>query len=140
MTRRARHLGGLIAAFIAATAQAQSVVCHLSYGGETQVVEARPSTDPYTVAPVAIGSYFLFRIVFRQEPAELAGIKLYAYADRDAGPVLIHQASYGYPLAAPLQHGDAPRQPGYGFSGRNFVYEPVRDGELQYWCELKGKP
>ncbi|WP_226416137.1 hypothetical protein [Dechloromonas denitrificans] len=129
MARRARHLGGLIAVCIAATAQAQSVVCHLSYGGETQVVEARPSTDPYSVAPVAVGSYFLFRIVFRQEPADLAGIKLYAYADRDAGPVLIHQASYRYPLAAAL--------PDYGFSGLHFVYEPVRDGELQYWCELK---
>jgi hypothetical protein len=139
VTRRARLLGGLIAACIAATAQAQaqSIACHLSYGGETKIVEAWPGTDPYSVAPVAVGSYFLFRIVFRQEPADLAGIKLYAYADRDAGPVLIHQASYRYPPAAPLPHGDTPQQPDYGFSGLNFVYEPVRDGELQYWCELK---
>ena len=134
MTNRARLVaGGLLAAILCATAQAQTVACHLNYGGETQTVEGRPSPNPYTVAPVAIGSYFLFRIVFRREPAELAGIKLYTYANRDAGPALIHQASYGYPLA------NAPSK-GTGFSGLNFVYEPVRDGELQYWCELKDGP
>jgi hypothetical protein len=128
--RRARQLGCLATALIASTAQAQTVACHLTYGGQTQTVEARPTTDPYTVAPMAIGSYFLFRIVFRQEPADLAGIKLYAYADRDAGPALLHQASYALPAGNAAVHG---------FSGLNFVYEPVRDGELQYWCELKGE-
>lgn len=127
MSRQARALL-LGALFAAPLAQADTVVCHLTYGGETQIVEARPATSPYTVEPAAIGSYFLFRIVFRTEPVDLAGIKLYTYADRDAGPVLIHQASYDYPLAnAPI----------HGFSGMNFIYEPVRDGELHYWCEMK---
>lgn len=121
----------LIAAALALPAHAASVVCHLTYGGETRIVSAGPTTAPATVAPVAIGSYFLFRIVFRQEPADLAGIKLYAYADRDEGPVIIHQATYPYPPPAAAVNG---------FSGLNFVYEPVRDGELQYWCELKDKP
>jgi hypothetical protein len=120
-------LGALLGAPLA---QADTVACHLSYGGETQVVEARPDTSPYTAPPVAIGSYFLFRIVFRSEPVDLAGIKLYTYADRNAGPVIIHQASYGYPLANAAIHG---------FSGMNSVYEPVRDGELHYWCELKAE-
>jgi hypothetical protein len=119
----------LVAALAAAgQAHADSVACHISYGGETRVVEARPMDSPYTVEPTAIGSYFLFRIVYRRQPADLAGIKLYTYADRDSGPVIVHQASHPYPPA---------RSSAYGFTGLNFVYEPVRDGELQYWCELK---
>jgi hypothetical protein len=70
----------------------------------------------------------LFRIVFQKEPAELASIKLYTYADRDHGPVIIHQATYAYPVQNLAVNG---------FSGLNYVYEPVRDGELQYWCETK---
>ena len=129
-TKRYRP-AALIAAALALPAHATSVACHLTYGGETRVVGARPTTAPETVAPVAIGSYFLFRIVFRQEPADLAGIKLTTYADRDEGPTIIHQASHPYPPPAAAVHG---------FSGLNFVYEPVRDGELQYWCEVKEKP
>lgn len=131
MPRRVRQLACLVAAVTCTAPQAaETVACHVSYGGTTQLIEARPTRTPYELAPVAIGSFFLFRIVFRQEPADLAGIKLYAYADRDAGPVLIHQASYAYPAANAAS---------YGFSGRHFVYEPVRDGELQYWCELKAE-
>jgi len=126
-----RWPAALIAAALALPAHAASVACHLTYGGETRVVGARPTTAPETVAPVAIGSYFLFRIVFRQEPADLAGIKLTTYADRDEGPTIIHQASHPYPPPAGAVHG---------FSGLNFVYESVRDGELQYWCEVKETP
>jgi len=107
---------------------ADTVVCHVSYGGTTQLVEGHAVASPYRVDPVAIGSYFLFRIVFQKEPADLAGIKLYTYADRDSGPVIIHQANYTYP---------PPHASINGFTGLNLVYEPVRDGELQYWCELK---
>ena len=119
----------LVAALATAgLAQADTVACHITYGGETRIVEARPVDSPYGVETTAIGSFFLFRIVFRQQPADLAGIKLYTYADRDSGPVIVHQASHAYPPARASAHG---------FSGLNFVYEPVRDGELQYWCELR---
>lgn len=129
MPRLARRGLGLAAALLlAGGARAESVACHVTYGGETQLIEAQPVDSPYGVGTTRIGSYFLFRIVFRRQPAELAGIKLYAYADRDSGPSLIHQASYAYP-ASQASVG--------GFSGRQFVYEPLRDGELQYWCELK---
>lgn len=130
MARRARLAGCLAAAAVAGAAAAETVACHLTYGGETQRVEAAPTASPYTVAPVAVGTYFRFRIVFRREPADLAGIKLYTYADRDAGPQLIHQASYRYPAANAAAHG---------FSGLHLVYEPLRDGELRYWCELTEK-
>jgi hypothetical protein len=113
---------------LSSTALAESVVCHVNYGGTTQLLEALPVSSPYRVSPVAIGSYFLFRIVFQKDPADLANIKLYVYADRDSGPVIIHQANYAYPLLNATVNG---------FSGLNYVYEPVRDGELQYWCETK---
>lgn len=128
MSKRARAV--LLGALAGATmmAEADTVACHLTYGGQTQLVEARPSASPYNEAPVAMGSYFLFRIVYRQQPADLAGIKLYAYADRDSGPVIIHQASHPLPAVNHAKHG---------FTGLQYVYEPVRDGELQYWCELR---
>lgn len=125
-----RRLAFALLATLALPAQAASVACHLTYGGETRIVSAAPTSDPYSVAPVAVGSYFLFRIVFRQQPADLAAIKLYTYADLASGPTIIHQATYPYPPPAGID----------GFTGRHFVYEPARDGELQYWCELQDAP
>jgi hypothetical protein len=93
------------------------------------VLTATPSNQPYAVAPTAIGSFFLFRIVFETQPRELASIKIYTYTDGDNGPIPIHVANYPYPL---------PKHVGkYGFSGLQTVYEPLRDGELKYWCELR---
>ena len=122
------RLAAALLATLALPVQAASVACHVTYGGETRVISAAPTSDPYSVAPVAIGSFFLFCIVFRQQPADLASIKLYTYADHDSGPTLIHQATHPYP------------PPASAFSGRHAVYEPLRDGELQYWCELKAAP
>lgn len=110
------------------SAQADTVLCNLTYGGETRQIEASPVASPYTVAPTKIGSFFLFRIVFQDQPADLASIKLYTYADRDSGPSIIHQASYTYPLPVAVVDG---------FTGQQSVYEPMRDGELQYSCALK---
>lgn len=129
-TNTRRRLAFALLAVLALPAQAASVACHLTYGGETRIVSAAPTSDPYSVAPVAVGSYFLFRIVFRQQPADLAAIKLYTYADRAGGPTIIHQATHPYP----------PPAAAHGFTGRHFVYEPARDGELQYWCELQDGP
>ncbi|MGE5469344.1 MAG: hypothetical protein ACM3X0_00965 [Bacteroidota bacterium] len=122
---RAWLLVGLLAA--SGLARAETVACHVDYGGESRVIEAEPVSSPYAIAPRAIGSYFLFRIVFRDAPADLAGIKLYTYADHASGPALIHQASYHYPASNAAVGG---------FTGQQRVYEPLRDGELQYWCEL----
>lgn len=107
---------------------AEQVLCHLIYGGQTQDIVAAPTLDPYHTASQPVGSHFLFRIVFRREPADLAGIKLYTHAPGDAGAQPIHQASYRYPPA---------NAPADGFTGRHFVYEPVLGAELEYWCELQ---
>jgi hypothetical protein len=108
--------------------QASKLLCHINYGGETQRIESRPVASPYEVGTHPVGSFFLFRTVYQTTPAELANIKIYTYADRDGGPVIIHQASYP---------PDVSNAPMYGFTGLNLVYEPLRDGELQYWCEIK---
>ncbi len=105
------------------TSWAESVLCHLDYGGESRRIEARPTDSPYTVPVVQVGSYFLFKLVFEEHTA----IKTYVYADRDTGPQPLHQATYTWPIQNAGIHG---------FTGRHLVYEPVRDGELEYWCAL----
>lgn len=111
-------------------AAADEVVCRYSYGGETHTLVARAVASPYGVPAVAVGSYFRFRVVFQKEPADLASIKVYTYADLDSGATPIHQATYPYP--PPAVPDDR-----HGFTGLHFVYEPMRDGELQYWCKLR---
>lgn len=126
-----KALSGLAAGLFALGAGAASadeqVACHLTYGGENTVHYAAPVSTPYDVAPIQVGSYFLFRVVFEKEPAALAAIKIYTYADQEDGPRLIQQSTYPYPPALP---GNTP----FGFTGQQAVYEPLRDGELQYWC------
>ena len=117
----------------AAAASAEPVLCHYTYGGETRTLAASQVASPYAVKAIDIGSFFHFRVVFEKPPADLASIKVYTYADRDDGPLLIHQATFPYP---PSTRAGAP----YGFSGQQAVHEPVRDGELQYWCELAKSP
>jgi hypothetical protein len=118
-----------LALLLTASAQADQVLCHYTYGGETQTVTALPVSSPYAVKAIQVGSYFKFRVVFQDSPADIASVKIYTYADRDEGPALIHQDTYPYP---PANRQAAP----YGFSGLHLVYETMRDGELQYWCEI----
>jgi hypothetical protein len=119
------------AAFASLDAAAEErVACHLTYGGETTVHYTAPVTSPYGVAPLQVGSYFLFRVVFQKAPAEQAAIKITTYADKEGGPVPLQQSTFPYP---PVASADAT----FGFTGRQLVYEPVRDGELEYWCGLQ---
>ncbi len=106
---------------------ASEVVCHVDYGGEQRVIRAAPTRDPYAVTPVAVGSYFIFRVVFEHPTRTLPGIKITTFADREDGPVPLHVAHFPYPTAKGGR---------FGFTGEQFVYEPVRDGELRYWCTM----
>ena len=65
--------------------------------------------------------------MFERPARGAAALKLYTYADRDGGPVPIHVAEFAYPVRQQGRHG---------FTGLQRVYEPVRDGELEYWCAL----
>jgi hypothetical protein len=122
-------LGGVLALMASTGVHAEQVICHYTYGGITQQLAAKPVSSPYAVKGIKVGSYFHFRVVFQNSPADVASVKVYTYSERDDGLVLIHQATFPYPPAA------SDVSP-YGFSGLHFVYEPMRDGELQYWCQL----
>ncbi len=113
----------------AAAASAEEVVCRYTYGGESFDLVAAPVASPYRVAAIPVGSYFKFRVVFQKAPADLASVKVYVYADRDGDDVPLHQAAFAYPPASP-------KDARFGFTGQHFIYEPVRDGELEYWCRL----
>jgi hypothetical protein len=113
-----------------AAPKTSAVLCHYTYGGEEKTLRVTPVASPYPVEPIAVGSYFLFKVVLKVEPADLAGIKIYVYADREPVPVPIQQVNFPYPPRAQAT-------PSYGFTGRHWVYEPVRDGEMQYWCEIE---
>ena len=110
---------------------AQRIDCHVTYGGETRVHSATHVDSPYGVEAVAVGSYFLFKLVFQARPADIAGVRIYTYVDREHGPVPIHQASYVLPRPGP--RGE------HGFTGLQRVYEPVRDSELEFWCEQRAE-
>ncbi|MDO6387611.1 hypothetical protein Q3Y64_14985 [Uliginosibacterium sp. 31-12] len=110
-------------------AASPELVCHYSYGGETRSVrqpQLASAQTAYTQKPLAIGSYFLFRPVF--EPTE---VKLYSLTDHPDGPLPLHVARYAYPAATRSQGK-------FGFTGEQRVYEPIRDSELVYWCEIQG--
>lgn len=118
----------LLGGFMQNAQAADEVQCEVSYGGETQTIRATPAASPYQVQPLEIGSHFLFRIVFETEPRALAAIKIYTYGRRDDVPVIVHQASYAYPVR--------PVAGRYGFTGQQAVYEGRTDAELQYWCRM----
>jgi hypothetical protein len=116
-----------VAALLGTPAFADSVHCHIIYGGENFSVLAQPTDDPYRVAGQKIGRYFEFKAVYVTRPEELAAISLYVYATSSGESVLIHQVKF----AAGIGNAAAP----WGFSGFNYVYEPSKSSELQYWCE-----
>lgn len=130
-SRNLRHFAllALVVALARPAVAAERVLCHYTYGGETRVLAAQPVSSPYAVNTIKVGSFFHFRVVFQNTPADLASIKVYTYSDGDDGRVLIHQATFPYP---PSRRPATP----HGFSGLHSVYEPVGDSELQYWCEL----
>jgi hypothetical protein len=105
---------------------AAEVLCHYDYGGVESRFQVSPTTDPYGVPARRVGSYLLLRVVWQRAVPELAAVNIYTYVDAPEGPAIIHQGRW--PEAAP----NGAR---YGFTGLQRVYEPIRDSEVQYWCE-----
>jgi len=117
----------VFALLFAAPAFADSVTCHIIYGGENFTVIARPTNDPYRVKGEKIGRYFEFKASYVTGPADLGAISIYVYALASGEPVLIHQVKYSITVG-----NDA--KP-WGFTGFHYVYEPSKSSEIQYWCE-----
>jgi hypothetical protein len=118
--------------FIAALAAsvpafADMAVCHVIYGGENFTVRAQPTADPYTVRGDKIGRYFEVKVAYVTSPAEFAALSIYVYSTASGESVLIQQAKY----PADVENASGP----WGFTGFNYVYEPSKSSEIQYWCE-----
>lgn len=78
-----------------------ALICLLEHGGETRSVSFAPTSDPYRVESVEVGSAFLFKAVVFSEQEHVAYVKLYTYYQSPRQAVLLHQASYRAPLAEP---------------------------------------
>ena len=111
----------------ASRAHADSVRCHIVYGGEDFTIDATPTTQPYRAESVKIGRYFEFKLVYATLPVTGDSIRVYVYGVSTGTPVLIHQGGYVPPFDA---RGD-----GAGFTGYHSVYEPSKSSEIQYWCQ-----
>ncbi len=133
MNRRLHFLGliCLLTANGLANAADAAVICHVTYGGETRHLRLATVTSPYTVATQQIGSYFLWRAYRQTPPSALPAVHVRIAANLDEDALPIHVATYPYPQQ---RDSKAP-----GFTGYQTVYEPVRDGELQYWCARESK-
>lgn len=110
------------------TTYAATARCHVIYGGEHWTIDATPTDKPYLAAGHRIGKYFEFKLVYVDQPATGAAIKVYTYSTVSGESVPIHQATYRPPFDA--------RDASFGFTGFNYVYEPSKGSELQYWCRF----
>jgi len=121
----------MLAAAIAggSPAFADTTVCHVVYGGESFTVSAQPTGDPYTVRGEKIGRYFEVKVAYVTAPAEFAALSVYVYSTASGDSVLVHQAKY----PADVRNAAGP----WGFTGFNYVYEPSKSSEIQYWCEKR---
>lgn len=117
----------ILAVLLAAPAFADTVTCHIIYGGENFTVTATPTGEPYTIKAQKIGRYFEFKASYVTSPADLGAIAIHVYAISSGDPVLIHEVKF----AAGVTNAATP----WGFTGFHYVYEPSKSSELQYWCE-----
>jgi len=123
-----RHFAAVAALLcMASAAHADTARCHVIYGGEEWVIDAQPTAQPYRVASRKIGRYFEFKLVYADLPEQGRFVRTYTYGTSSGEPVLIQQASYRPPFD--------PRAGDWGFTGFQYVYEPSKGSELQYWCQ-----
>lgn len=105
--------------------------CQVRYMSDTVHIEARPVTDPYTVAAHDIGNRFKFKAVVVGHDQQVDYIALYTYdMEAPVAPALAHQVVLKPPFAI-----DAPLP---ALTGWNHVYSSRLGRELVYGCALKG--
>ena len=76
-----------------------------------------------------IGRYFEFKLTYANLPNTGRFVRIYTYGMSSGDPVLIHQASYRPPFDT--------RNAEWGFTGFQYVYEPSKGSEFQYWCQYQ---
>jgi hypothetical protein len=123
----------LLFVFWAAASSAQAspqLRCDVTYAGHTQVLTARPVSDPYRVDAVDIGGRFFFKMVMVGNAARIDHILIYAYLDQEPRPVIVQQSKYLPPFRATAQP--------YVLTGEQHVYAGPVERELIYTCWLGG--
>lgn len=121
----------LSACLVPVTASATALLhCDVTYAGSTKIIETSAVSDPYTVPSVDIGGRFWFKAVMVGQAERVDYVKLYAYLDTRAQPILIHEAIYLPPFNATV----AP----YVLTGTQHLYARPVERELTYSCNLQG--
>ncbi|MET3132095.1 hypothetical protein AAKU55_002365 [Oxalobacteraceae bacterium GrIS 1.11] len=128
MAMRATLAASLLLGGLTATA-APVLRCQIDQGGNIQVLDFAPASDPYTAKAVDINGRFRFKAVVIGDQRHLDYIKLYTYGQARRQPVLLHLAKY---MAPALPSGPTP----IALTGVNYIYSAQRERELQYSCAL----
>jgi len=136
--RRHRHCGvpsalPLVAltlwALPIALAAAPKLRCEVDQGGTTQTIEVAPVSDPYGVQGIDINGRFRFKAVLVGDADRIDYVALYTWYLGGERPVLLHEAKYQTPAARP-------DPPPAALTGRQYLYAPGLERELQYSCAL----
>jgi len=110
-------------------AAAPRLRCEVDQGGKTQIIEVAPVSDPYGVQGTDINGRFRFKAVLVGDADRIAYVALYTWYLSDGRPVLLHEAKYQAPEARP-------DPPPAALTGRQYLYAPGLERELQYGCAL----
>jgi hypothetical protein len=102
----------------------EALECTYTWGGETKRVRVEPAPDPYRVPAFVVRDDFLLKVVYTQEPPDLASVRVYTYLPTEPTPLPLSEAKFRPPYA---------RQGEFGFTGQLSAYDP-RGHELQYFC------
>ena len=112
-----------------ALAAAPKLRCEVDQGGTTQTIEVAPVSDPYGVQGIDINGRFRFKAVVVGDADRVDYVALYTWYLGDGRPVLLHEAKYQTPAARP-------DPPPAVLTGRQYLYAPGLERELQYSCAL----
>jgi hypothetical protein len=103
--------------------------CEVDQGGKTQTIEVAPVSDPYGAQGIDINGRFRFKAVLVGAADRIDYVALYTWYLDDGRPVLLQEAKYQAPEARP-------DPPPAALTGRQFLYAPGLERELQYGCAL----
>jgi len=125
-------LAGLL--FSPSVLGAPLLLCNVTYGGASQLIQATPVKDPYPVPSVDIDGTFRFKAVMVGSSEQPDRIVLYTYFNADTAtgvhPKLIQQIKY----LPPFKVSVAP----YPLTGEQRLYAGTLERELIYSCTLEG--
>jgi len=112
-----------------APAAAPRLRCEVDQGGKTQTIEVSPVSDPYGVQGIDINGRFRFKAVMVGAADRIDYVALYTWYLSGERPVLLHEAKYQAPEARP-------DPPPAALTGRQYLYAPGLEREIQYGCAL----